>query len=221
MAEYYDGIPQALFKADVDDTPVDGATTVPPSSNWAFDHAADLETHTKDMHEILITGQYHMMDYGALTNLSLAADQLEAVPFIVSRDMTVDRIAIIIQASGAGGTKVRLGIYEGGTNLYPGALLLPAGLVDADSTGIKAITINQALTKGLYWLAYLTDGAPALRASHSSLFSPLGLNADFLYVNSHWRVARSYGTLPDPFTAGGALQKQNRGHIALRIASLD
>lgn len=35
----------ALQAADVDDTPVNGATTAPVSSNWAFDHEADTSTH--------------------------------------------------------------------------------------------------------------------------------------------------------------------------------
>lgn len=30
---------------DVDDTPVNGATTAPVSSNWAYDHAADASAH--------------------------------------------------------------------------------------------------------------------------------------------------------------------------------
>lgn len=34
-----------VLKTDVDDTPADGATTDPISSNWAFDHAADTSTH--------------------------------------------------------------------------------------------------------------------------------------------------------------------------------
>ena len=35
----------SLGSKDVDDTPVDGATTVPISSNWAFDHDADEDAH--------------------------------------------------------------------------------------------------------------------------------------------------------------------------------
>lgn len=34
-----------LRTSDVDDTPVNGATTDPISSNWAFDHEADTSTH--------------------------------------------------------------------------------------------------------------------------------------------------------------------------------
>jgi len=36
---------------DVDDTPADGATTDPISSNWAYDHAADIDAHG----EVVIT----------------------------------------------------------------------------------------------------------------------------------------------------------------------
>ena len=32
--------------SDVDDTPVNGATTDPISSNWAYDHAAALDAHS-------------------------------------------------------------------------------------------------------------------------------------------------------------------------------
>jgi len=34
-----------LATGDVDDTPVDGVTTAPVSSNWAYDHEADTSTH--------------------------------------------------------------------------------------------------------------------------------------------------------------------------------
>ena len=34
-----------LKQADVDDTPVDGVTNAPISSNWAYDHAASATAH--------------------------------------------------------------------------------------------------------------------------------------------------------------------------------
>ena len=34
-----------MVKSDVDDVPVDGETTVPVSSNWAYDHAALTTAH--------------------------------------------------------------------------------------------------------------------------------------------------------------------------------
>jgi hypothetical protein len=38
-----------IKQADVDDTPVDGATTAPVSSNWAFDHAASTAPHPNEL----------------------------------------------------------------------------------------------------------------------------------------------------------------------------
>jgi hypothetical protein len=40
-----------LKQADVDDTPVNGITTAPVSSNWAYDHAAAADPHTGYMLE--------------------------------------------------------------------------------------------------------------------------------------------------------------------------
>jgi len=39
-----------LGTEDVDDTPVNGATTVPASSNWAYDHDADADAHHAQTH---------------------------------------------------------------------------------------------------------------------------------------------------------------------------
>jgi hypothetical protein len=40
------GSSPALTEADVDDTPVNAATTIPISSNWAHDHVAAADPHT-------------------------------------------------------------------------------------------------------------------------------------------------------------------------------
>ena len=41
-----------LVETDVDDTPVNGATTDPISSNWAFDHNADANAHHNESHTV-------------------------------------------------------------------------------------------------------------------------------------------------------------------------
>jgi hypothetical protein len=66
---------------------------------------------------------------------------------------TVDRIACQVTVAGSAGAVVRLGIYaNGASNDYPGSLILDAGTVDATSTGVKEITISQAIPEGLVWL---------------------------------------------------------------------
>jgi len=55
MKEYDGTAVRALIsEADVDDTPVNGATTVPVSSNWAYDHVAAADPHTGYVLESLL-----------------------------------------------------------------------------------------------------------------------------------------------------------------------
>ena len=60
-----------IHTGDVDDTPVDGATTDPVSSNWAFDHVGSADPHTVYMLESNIgsgSGNYPIMDTAAVDN---------------------------------------------------------------------------------------------------------------------------------------------------------
>ena len=69
---------------------------------------------------------------------------------------TVDRIATRTGASFTGtGAVVRLGIYENGSNNLPGNLLLDAGTITATAASTTyEITISQAISAGVYWLAF-------------------------------------------------------------------
>ena len=190
------------------------------------DHMAECDAHLKGgIIDVVRTGEYSKFSpiwYHA-ANFVMVADKLYAHSFIVPRDITVDRIAIQVLAAAAD-KSVRLGIYRDGTNLYPGALVLDAGTVTAGTTGLKAITINQSLTKGLYWLALVSDGTPTLGSTITRM-GVLGFsNTDLAKVNTGWSVAYSYEALPDPFTAGGGVETtstKNVESIGLRIASLD
>jgi len=220
MKVILDGVSQQLLRSDVDDTPANGATTVPPSSNWAFDHAAALDAHTKNPYEIYRTGEYILPGHYSITaTVALAANQLEAFPIVVSRDMTFDRIAIEVTTL-ADPSNIRLGIYNNGTNLYPGTLLLDAGAVSGATTGVKTITISQQLVKGIYFLAIVADATPTVRGLAVTV-PLLGLRATLLYaVEQQWRAAFTYAALPNPFTSGGTLRTDGKG-IALRLLTLD
>lgn len=187
-------------------------------------HAADLDAHTRDFLQVMRIGEYFGAVPTALSSSSviLVIDTLYAGMFVIPRDMTFDRIAIHVQTAGAGGTKGRLGIYEVGTNLYPGALVVDAGEVSVASTGVKSIVIDQSLTKGLYFLAMVTDGTPKVYWGYPTL-SPLGrVVHNFSYApNGGWTVAHGYAALPDPFTGGGSLQESRKINIFLRLSSLD
>lgn len=191
------------------------------------DHEVELDAHIMSPWQELRTGEYHLFVPFITENASgvVAADTIYAVPVTVPRLLTVDRIAIRVAVAAAAGKKARLGIYGDGTNLYPGSLVLDAGEVAVDSTGIKAITIDQPLDKGRYWLALVSDGTPTIYASVDTLVSPLGLiETSFVASYVYWSVSFTYAALPDPYTGGGT--KTSSGNqrcwaIPLRLKSLD
>lgn len=184
-------------------------------------HTGDLDAHTKNFFEILRTGIYHTFCGGYLAGQVLTANKLYAVPIVVTRDITADRIAVDVTVQA--GEKFRLGIYNDGANLYPGTLVLDAGEVTLAAIGIKAITIALALTKGIYHLAIISDGTPTLRAYHATHRGPdiLGVDASNFSYSVILAANQAYGALPDPFTGGGAYPGEHRMMIALRVASLD
>ena len=187
-------------------------------------HAADLDAHTKNPLQVHRTGDGWAIGgyawYAGPTNHAFSANRLYAAPFLVPRTMTFDRIAIQV-GTGSGAANARLGIYADGTNLYPGALVLDAGIVSVASAALVTITINQQLTKGLYWMACLTDGTPSLYTIYGCA-QILGLSSGHLgSPNQGWCVTQTYGALPDPFTAGGIILNAEIPLVVLRPASMD
>lgn len=186
-------------------------------------HAAALDGHTKSILELARTGQYYLPINGGWANQTLTANMLYATFLYVARAITIDRIAVWVSTADAVNPNIRLGIYNDGANLYPGTLLLDAGVVSAATTGLKAIEISQALTKGLYWVVAVSDGTPTLRATDANTmqWTPLGLDSTDITANLiGWTVAFTYAALPNPFTAGGTAQRI-RLREPVRILSLD
>lgn len=187
-------------------------------------HAADIDAHMVSMWQTLRTGEYHaLVNAYYVSSVAVVADTLYAYPYVVVRTMTIDRIAIYV-ATGVSG-KARLGIYNTGTNLYPGTLLLDAGEVDVTSSTLVAATVSQQLTKGVYFFVLVSNVAPDLHGGNTNRggITILGQNiANFGQTYAGWSVSFSYAALPDPFPAGGSLI--NTGalhHILPRVASLD
>jgi len=89
-------------------------------------------------------------------------------PIRFSESVTLDRIAITTNFTGFSGTaSVRLGIFAN-TNGKPGALILDAGTVAPIAAATSyAITINQALSAGFYWVAMNTITAATTNVYYS------------------------------------------------------
>lgn len=187
------------------------------------DHIARLNAHTKKAREVFRTGEYvlpFVLSCYSISQATMTANTIYAVPFLAARDMTVDRIAINVITADTGNS-ARMGIYRDGNNLYPGELLLDAGEVSVGTTGVKAITIDQSLMKGLYWLAIVSDGTPNVRVLTNAV-TILGMNSTHANHQTGWSAAFTYAALPDPFTAGGSLELDHTKFcIGLRLATLD
>jgi len=185
-------------------------------------HAATLDAHTRNLYQLLKTGKYISSPYRAqfdFTEGLADANYLKAVPFLVPRPITLDRIAIYVTTAGGAGAEMRLGIYNDGVNLYPAGLLADYGTIDATTTGIKAIIINQALAKGMYWLACVCNDATVKIPMTYYHTSPLGYS-DPRYNAGNCYISYTYGALPNPFPSG-ATEGGYLYLISVRIASLD
>lgn len=160
-----------------------------------------------------VSGRYYNTPISAYScnarSFTLVAATLYGLPFLVSQSSRAyDRIAIEVTTLKAL-SHVQLGIYadSGGA---PGALVVDAGNVSSASTGGKEINIAQTLARGWYWLAAVSDDAPTLRGFSnliSQAFFPwLGFSSGGNFTNhAGVSVARPYGALPNPFTAGSVL----------------
>lgn len=166
-------------------------------------HAADLDAHTRDIYSALLVGRYLASGpvKGGTYVKTLTALSCLAYPFPVVRAITIDKLSIQVRTAKTG-KKVRFGIYKDDGNIYPGDLLLDAGEVDVGTLDVKAVIIDQALSKGLYWFVVLSDGTPALRIIETH-FTPMGIYPDDLgKVYLYWYKTLTFGPLPDPFPAG-------------------
>ena len=184
-------------------------------------HRAVLDAHHRHHQEILRTGNYYTSladcEHSGLA-VAITADRLYAIVCPIPRDITIDRIQIHVQAPSGAGTRARLGIYNNGTNLYPGTLLADYGAVLTDAAVAVEIVINQALVKGIYWLAILAEAAPTLYVSAEGL-NIVGRTLSYRHFGS-WRAVQAYGALPDPYPAGAA-EANEMWRVAFRVLSLD
>lgn len=174
-----------------------------------------------DPFQIMVPDRYYGLGQGTNT-ASLTADRLYGQYFPLPRGATFDRIGIDVH-TGAADKHVRLGIYkDDDLDGYPESLVLDAGVVDVATSGEKTVIINQHLEAGLYFLAFISDGAPTLWLTQTPAHpSPLGLGDTIaLPVFAYYKSAVGYGALPDPFTSGGT-PANDAWSIAMRLQSLD
>lgn len=95
----------------------------------------------------------------ASTNNGLGNGTLRLAPWVVAKQITIDRVGGDIATVGEAGSKLRIGIYQDNGNCFPGGLLLDAGQIAGDSATVQELTCSLTLPRGLYWLGGAVQSA--------------------------------------------------------------
>jgi len=140
------------------------------------------------------------------TTGTMTKDQLYAVPFSCPKNITLDRIACRLNTAVAG--NARIGIYTDGGNIYPASLVLDAGTIStAAPTGLKTLTINQALVgPALYWLVIVFSANTSMVCSQGGgTISIVGFFDPTVVATIGLWAAFAYGALPANFPGSPTL----------------
>jgi len=209
-------------RTPVDDTVQNGKTNRAASSNWAFDHNADIDAHHFFPGMLYEVGQYIVpFPCKPASVAAITANRLYCSPFLVTRAITIDRLAFEVTTGDAG--NARVGIYNDDGTGYPGTLNTDVGTGDTTNVAIVAVAIsgNLSLTPGLYWLAIVSDVAPTTRHAQLLFGSPMGYASDFNSNAGAVYMAHTYGALPATFTASLTTRDARTNQVVPRILSLN
>lgn len=149
----------------------------------------------------------------SFTNL---LNTIRYVPFYIDQDVTITRLGINVVTAATAGNTCRIGIYSNNGSTQPNTRLVDSGTLALDSTGAKSVTgLSVALTKGLYWFAYVGSVA-------SGTITGLGTNFIFDVKGqasigavgfAGFNQTYTYGALPA--TAGTITEINSTGTICI------
>lgn len=159
------------------------------------------------LQSIFISGRYysnHMISNG-ISNSAIVANTLHAWPLFLTKPISIDRLALMVNATGTA-TAARIGIYSNNpANNYPDALIIESGQMDVSTTGLKQATVSATLQPGLYWLAYLANGTATMSGPNTGLQPyPMG-SSGLLNFGGYYTVALAYAALPATFTGSATV----------------
>lgn len=153
------------------------------------------------------TGLYvsNAMNATAGSTSAGAADRLEMVPFIPSKDVVIDELAFEVTTLLAG-SNCKVGLYDSNpTTGLPDARLEGSGDLSCATTGVKTNAITpRTLTAGtLYWLAIHFSSTQTVRAVAVGGCMPIASQAAGTAVPTSIRAKATYASgLPATAPAG-------------------
>ncbi|MCL5292025.1 MAG: hypothetical protein M1548_05785 [Actinobacteria bacterium] len=136
--------------------------------------------------------------------VTVAANQLNILPFPVESQDQFDQIGVKVQTAAAG--MVRVGLYVDNGGGLPGALYLDAGEVSTATTGEKTFSIaagKQSFTQQKFHLVAIYSGTPGVLGLGIFEIIPLyGSDGCGSTSRPSLYKAQAYGPLPDPCPSG-------------------
>lgn len=194
---------------NVDDTPVDGERlTYKAGGNFRWEPAGGGGGVVALGRPAITAGTVYFSVPGVAWNTQgTGANTSEAIffyPFYTATEIDVDRIGVeVTTASVSGGATARLGIYESSTDWQPTNLVVDAGTVAVDSTGVKTLAITETLPAGRYLMAWISDVADAQYREMKGFFPNMGINpamgfAPFVVELRDLTAAGEHTALSDP-----------------------
>lgn len=158
------------------------------------------------------------------TTVARAVNQLESLPFFVTKTTTFDRLALLCSGEQNGGNAT-WGLYGDDDYGYPGAKVIDVQL-NITSTGLKAVNINLTLEPGLYWTAVSQEDRPTfsmpfLVGTGSTGPQTWGMpaNTGGGSLPTHFTLNRTYtAALPNTFPTGAGIGGGTTPLVLLRAA---
>jgi hypothetical protein len=147
----------------------------------------------------------------------------------VTSAITIQSLSINVSSAAASSSTIaRLGIYTDNGSGSPQTLILDAGTVQLNSTGIKTITVSQSLAKGIYWFAVWYSKGGGASGSYG-FYSDSGAKSDTStgqitnsYGNSEspigYLLNTTYGSFPSTFPTGTWTDALSAVRIKIRIS---
>lgn len=163
------------------------------------------------------TQRYATGASGSAVTGVMTANKMYGVLYPVAVAHSIDRIVVQPTTGGSAGSVIRLGVYKADANGADYTLVLDAGTVDGTTTGALAITIDQALTPGMYWLVAVGQGSPSTQPTIVGTSAPSGL-AHFISGTVAASMGQSLTGLESTATVSGALPSTDTPTICVATA---
>jgi hypothetical protein len=138
-------------------------------------------------------------------NTTMAQGNALVCPVVIPKRTAIDRIGIVLATAGDASSLLRFGIYHADADGYPGELMLDAGTVAANATGLREVTVSAVLQPGVYWFCAVSQNVTSapVATGYFALGQHGAVNATFAinYAAGAYYGAGVTGALPATFPA--------------------